>query len=390
MNPENFETLGPRGVLFLHSADEAYGADRVLLTTVRSNLRHGRPCFVLLPDDSPAGWLSEQLSSLGVPYDRGPLAVARRAYLSLQSMPKYLVSVLVARRYVRNMARALQPGIIHINTSALLVGAIIGRPANSRRLWHVHEIIQRPRVLAWIFRAAPLSAHHVIVVSEAVRNNLMALRKGKVSRIYNGLPERDSPQRDFVEDALVTIAYVGRLSAWKGYLLFLDLARRLAKLRADIRFIVAGAPPPGEEWRVADLRDRLETGSIEEQVTYLGFQPDAAVVYNQADIVVVPSIQPDPLPTVVLEAMQAGCVVLASDHGGPREMIVHGVTGLLVPPRDVESLAVAVLKVVDDRILRQTLSENAQHRIRTHFSEESYGTGLEGCYDSLFRGSQVR
>jgi glycosyltransferase involved in cell wall biosynthesis len=83
---------------------------------------------------------------------------------------------------------------------------------------------------------------------------------------------------------------------------------------------------------------------------------------------VVPSTWPDPLPTVVLEAMRAGCVVIASCHGGAVEMIEDERSGLLVPPQDVRAFAAAVSRAVDDADLRQAIGAAARERVATRFS----------------------
>ena len=375
--------LGPHGVLYVHSADEAYGADRVLLGTIRSNLRNGRPSFVLLPDDSPPGWLSEQLEALGVPYSRGPLAVARRAYLTPSGVVSYASRLLTARRHIRQVSLSLRPGIIHLNTSAILVGALIGRPAHTRVIWHVHEITQRPRSLAWIFRAAPLTADRVIVVSDAVRENLLPGRSRKVLRIYNGITHTDSPSRKVPRPGPIKVAYIGRFSEWKGYLVFVEVAERIARTREAVVFSMAGGPPPGEQWRTEDLHERLHRSEFEHRVEVFGFLPDPLPFFESADIVVVPSTSPDPLPTVVLEAMGAGCAVVGFDHGGPREMIEHGKSGLLVPPGDIDALEAAVRRLIDDNELRLFLASNAQTRVREAFSEERYEAAIQQCYSSL-------
>ena len=67
---------------------------------------------------------------------------------------------------------------------------------------------------------------------------------------------------------------------------------------------------------------------------HAGFVDDVALVYGAADVIAVPTKQPDPLPNAALEAAAAGCCVVASDHGGLPEILRDGETGLLVTPND--------------------------------------------------------
>jgi glycosyltransferase involved in cell wall biosynthesis len=376
-------------VLFLHASDEAYGADRVLLTMAHGLRERGRAVAVLLPDDTPRGWLSDRLGELGIAVTRGPLAPARRRYLRLRALPEYARSLLRARRFVRSRARSEGAGIVHVNTSALLVGAFVGRPARSRLVWHVHEIVVRPRVLAWIFRLAPvLYADRVVTVSEAVRRHVTPFRllRHRVVRLHNGIERRTPRVRaDLPVAGSPIVAFVGRLNRWKGYEVFVDAAAEVARRFPDAAFVVAGDPPQGEEWRASDLADRLSRHGLEQRVTVLGFYPDPPALFDGVDIVAAPSTWPDPFPLVILEAMRAGCAVVASGHGGAPEMIEHGRSGLLVPPGDASALAEAIGSLVGDPPLRSRLGAAARERVATEFTNERFLDGLERIYESLGR-----
>ena len=379
-------------VLFLHASDEAYGADRVLLTMARGLRDRGRAVAVLLPDDTPPGWLSERLGELGIPVARGPLAPARRRYLRVRALPEYARSLLRARRFVRVRARSLRAGIVHANTSALLVGTVLGRPHGARLVWHVHEIVVHPRVLAWVFRLAPtLSADRVVCVSDAVRRHLTPFGLGgsRVVRLHNGiegLEDHDGRARAELPVAgSPIVAFVGRLNRWKGYEVFVDAVAQVAQRFPHAAFLVAGDPPQGEEWRARDLADRLTAHRLEQRVKVLGFHPDAAALFASVDIVAAPSTWPDPFPLVILEAMRAGCAVVASGHGGAPEMIEDGRSGLLVPPGDAGALAEAIASLVGDPALRSRLGAAARARVAAEFTNERFLDGLERIYESLGR-----
>lgn len=363
--------MTPGHVLFVHPADEGYGADRILLGLVLGLRDRGWVVAVVLPDDVAPGWLSEQLLGAGVAVERGPLAVARRRYLRPTALPGYAVRLWLARRWVRHAAVRHGADLIHVNTTAILVAAMLGRPHGARVVWHVHEIVLRPRALGWLFRVLPVAtADRVVAVSDAVRRWLGPGRRGRgVIVLRNGLPARAAPARAPRSGRDVVVAFVGRLNRWKGYEVFVDAATRVGRGRPGVRFILAGDPPPGEAWRVADLGRRIAEAGLDGRIESLGWVSDGAAVFEAADVAVVPSVWPDPLPTVVLEAMRAGCAVIASDLGGTPEMIEDGRSGVLVPAGDAGALADAIEALLDAPERIEALAAAAQARVAASFEE---------------------
>ncbi len=379
-------TAEPAPILFVHAADEAYGADRVLLDLVRGLRDRGRRVEVLVPDDLPPGWLSARLAEAGIDVRRGPLAPARRRYLRLAGLPAYLVDLIRARRFVRGRAVALRAGIVHMNTSALLVAAILGHPAGARLVWHIHEIIVRPRLLGRLFRWLPTArADRVVAVSDAVRRHLAGGRQAsqRVVTVHNGIAPRErAPLASLAGDAPV-VAFVGRLNRWKGHEIFVRAVTLLAPRWPMVRFVIAGDAPPGEEWRETDLDARVAAIGLGGRIERLGFIPDGASVLEAADVAVAPSTWPDPLPNVVLEAMRAGCAVVASNHGGAPEMIVDGESGVLVPPSDAAALTAAIDALLADPDRRARLGAAARARVASAFTIDRMLDEIERVYAEL-------
>jgi glycosyltransferase involved in cell wall biosynthesis len=100
-------------------------------------------------------------------------------------------------------------------------------------------------------------------------------------------------------------------------------------------------------------------------------------VLAASDIAAVPTLWPDPLPRAVLEAMAAGRPVVASDTGGIPEMIEDGVHGALTPPGDVDAVAVAVGRLVDDPELRRRLGTAARERVGARFGLDRHVDRME-------------
>jgi glycosyltransferase involved in cell wall biosynthesis len=107
------------------------------------------------------------------------------------------------------------------------------------------------------------------------------------------------------------------------------------------------------------LRQLIGELELEKHVTLLGERRDAAALMGSSDIVVVPSVQPEPFGMVVIEAMALGRPVIASNAGGPAEIISDGSDGLLVRPSDPESLSSAIEGLIRDPAFARELGQNA-------------------------------
>lgn len=358
------DSLRP-SILFLHAADDRYGADRILVQMVQLAVEAGSAVCVLLPDDTVPGWVTRQLETMGVPMVRGPLAPARRRYFAGHRIISYVRQLLRARRFVRQQVVATGASVIHVNTSALLVAGLIGRPRGARLIWHIHEIITQPALMAALFRIAPsLVADRVLAVSDAVEWHLLSLSRDKIRVVRNGIADRPvmPPPEELV------VAYVGRLNHWKGYELFLEAAGIVLATNPGVRFVMAGSPPFGEEWRAMDLRERVERMGIGDRMTLLGEVEDAGDLLESVSILVVPSLLPDPLPTTVLEGMRGGRPIVASGHGGIPEMLADGTSGLLVRAGDRQALATAIIQLVRDPNLRERLAAGGRTRFEKEFT----------------------
>jgi glycosyltransferase involved in cell wall biosynthesis len=164
-----------------------------------------------------------------------------------------------------------------------------------------------------------------------------------------------------------------------------EAARLVLERNPQARFFLAGDALPVYR----SLRTRLErlilARGLEEQVHLLGdlTRQQAAAFIQQLDILVIPSTAPEPFGLTALEGMAFGKPVIASDAGGPRDVVIPGETGLLVPAGDPEALAGAIVKLLDDEPYRASLGSAGKRRVAERFDARSSVTTVEGIYRAL-------
>jgi glycosyltransferase involved in cell wall biosynthesis len=278
------------------------------------------------------------------------------------------------------MARRRGIALVHTNTSVTLGGAAAARIAGIPHVWHVREIYAGFERWFPAYRRLLLTADALPCVSKAACEQFDA--DPAAFTIYDGLAvapgraPRDAARKALgvPRDALV-VAVLGRISGWKGQ----DVAvRALAHLPPDAVLLIAGQPWHGEERHLRELRRLADSHGLADRVVLAGFVEDVSLVYGAADVIAVPSKQPDPLPNAALEAAASGCCVVASAHGGLPEILRDGDTGLLVPPRDPEALAAAIAGADRERLGAAAAADVAQR-----FDPERMLTEIQQLYDRL-------
>lgn len=147
------------------------------------------------------------------------------------------------------------------------------------------------------------------------------------------------------------ILFCGRVSREKNMPMLVDMFLQISKRRSDIALVVAGFGP-----YLTELQRRLE-GT---RVYYQGYltDPELATLYASSDLYIFPSLT-DTLGQVILESQACGTPVLVSDMGGPKEVVQDGVTGLVLPGRDLNAWVRAIEELIDQPERRQRMSQAA-------------------------------
>lgn len=282
----------------------------------------------------------------------------------LQVVPFLVAEVVATRRAVRSF----RPDVIHAHW--LIPQGLVATIAAPRTPLLVTTLggdlyALRGRLMRSLKRKVVRRAAAVTVMNDDMKLKVVAL--GAEPNLVFVLP-MGADLSTFSADGrpspgeTLRLLSVGRLVEKKG-LPVLASALRGRRLTLPWSLTVVGDGP---------LRAELEAQFADLDATFLGQQgrTDLARAYRLADIAVFPFVtatsgDQDGLPVALLEAMGSGCAVIVSDIPGPRELIVDGVSGVLVPPGDVEALAAAVARLGADPELRARLGRNAVAAVRS-------------------------
>lgn len=208
-------------------------------------------------------------------------------------------------------------------------------------------------------------AEHILANYEVSRDKLRIIHRGVDTEKF--MPERYLGQRAAdlakawrVPDDLPIILMPGRITRWKGQEILLKALARLSHRNFFCVLLGDDAGHPNYRKELEEFIVKLGLGTNARIAPNTPYMTDA---YMLAHLVVVPSIEPEAFGRVPVEAQAMGKPIIATDHGGFRETIIHGETGWLVPPGDETALAEAI-----DFALRMDETQRAEWgaRARQH------------------------
>ena len=231
-----------------------------------------------------------------------------------------------------------------------------------------------------------------IAVSEAVRSwaqKQFALTTEDIEVVYNGIdrskfenitiePQAKKSQLGVNTDNPV-ITSVGRLESCKGHRYLISALRVLKKRGVEIELLLVGDGDLAEE-----LHHRVEKRGLSDSVHFLGVRMDVNEILAISDAFVMPSLW-EGLGIAALEAMGVGVPVIASKVGGLVEIIDHGSTGFLVPPKDSVAIANFLEKLLKNPDMSEHMASQARSQVLKNFTIQESVKGYDKVYQSILK-----
>ena len=317
-----------RIVHFLNHTLVANGHVNVAVDLACEQVRQGHQVWIIAAD-------SDHLTTLeaaGVQYVTLPMSARGAASsLSLQT----LRGLPRMGWFLRKALAKIRPDVVHSHMSfAALLAWSTRLGARYKLVTTVHNSFDRQSVLMGC-------ADKTVCVSHAVAATMGArgISERKLAVVWNGtrgsarLQGAPGASAELRHPSIVTVA---GLHPRKGIADLIEAFRLLQNEGQPAFLYIVGSGPSETDFR--QLAD--QTGHAD-RITFLGHCPDPRTVLGDADVFALAS-HADPFPLAVLEAMEAGCAVVASNVDGIPEAVDHGRAGVLVPPRDPVALAAAL------------------------------------------------
>ena len=226
-----------------------------------------------------------------------------------------------------------------------------------------------------VLQQESIAAQKIVVIHSGV--NLSQYRPLGNTTAYVG--EQSLVKRRYgIPKNSPVVGIIANLRHVKGHHEFFLAASSVHQKFPDVRFVCVGKDLGIQ----AELQKLIHTLGFESYVLFTGQVHNVAKILCMLDILVVAS-HTEASCLVVLEGMAAGKPIVATTVGGIPEAIIHGKSGLLVPPKDPDALARAITHLLHDPAYARYLGQNAQARAETSFSIEKTVEKLESVYESF-------
>ena len=382
----------PIRVLFVSHDSSLFGAQRILLTLLSSIDRRVFAPMLLLPFDGP---MARQAAALGIPVfvkqlvHWVPGSTVSTGRQRVRYLARFLRSLLSRCRAIERLITEHKVDLVYTNTVTCVEGAIAAQRTRKPHVWHIHEHILRNRDLAPLFpfrfycAAIGFLASSVLFCSKALASGYPLL-SGKAFVVYNGLPsppfrEKFSSRMELLralgcEVDTKLVAVVGALFPSKDHMTFLAAAEKVARKIKNVSFLIVGS---GSESYTNRIRDRIRDLQLDSRVRLLGWRNDVHDLMSAIDVLVISSEQ-ESFGLTAIEALSMETPVVATRCGGPEEVMADGDTGLLVPVKDPDAMADAIVKLLMNPELARGLGIRGREHVSRHFGIDRFVQCIQG------------
>jgi glycosyltransferase involved in cell wall biosynthesis len=376
-------------LLFLVHEDRFFWSHR--LAIARAAQRNGYEVIVATRVHSYA----EQIREEG--FRLIPLRLIRESYSPLNELR--------AIRQMRQIYRSEDPDIVHhVALKPVLYGSIsaLGRK-NIRAInaltglgYLVASSTRKARFLRlviWNFFRLFLNKPHQRVLVENPDDKQLLIEKLKVSperiALIRGSGVDLSRFQPTAEPSGTPVVLLASRMLWiKGIREFVEAAKMLRSGGLNARFVLAGDSDPSSPSSVPrqQLLEWQSSGSIE----WWGHQPDMPRIFEQANLVCLPSHGGEGVPTVLMEAAASGRAIVTTDVPGCRDIVRQGINGRVVPPANSAALAEAIEELLKDPAIRLQMARRGREIVVNEFSQEMIAEQTLALYSELLKSRLPR
>ena len=377
-------------ILFIHQSSDLYGSDKTLLLLLKNLDKSSFNPIVILPNEGP---LKTALEQEKVDVIIAPVLKLYRNMFSLKSILQFCKDYKKANKILDKLYVEHKFDIVYSNTLAVLLGLLFSKRRKIKHLWHVHEIIVHPKIIASIFPKLLYQYANIVVCnSNATTINLTSRNSKLISKtttIYNGLEAMQQQQtaadRFGFKETDIIITLVGRISRLKGHLWLLKTFLKHLNVNPNVKMLFVGSTVLGQEFYLDEIKDIIIKNNLTEKVKVLDFKNNLYDIWKITDIAVMPSIEAESFGLVAVEAMLAKKPVIGSNHGGLTEIIINNETGFLIEPNNEIALADSLKTLIENPEIRTKFGENGYQRAIKHFSVETYVSSFEKLFTEIIK-----
>lgn len=362
-------------ILCIHQGYELYGSDRTFLQSILA-IRDKFPSAFISVKLPMKGLLSELLGNHVNEIIYGDFFVLRKSDIKQKKWKLFYGFPKAIYKAIGFIAKHDATYVNSVVVFDYLIASIFYR---KKVILHVHEI---PTGFARIVFSALIAMSGAKIIYNSFSTKKSYLFSSDDSEvIYNGVSDACVSVKNKTALGSLKILMIGRFNSWKGQDFLVEVVRQLPSVVSSKISIKIVGSVFEDQIHFKDKVDKLiNEFKLDELIKIVSFTKNTTPLYEWADVVIVPSLKPEPFGLVAIEAMASGCAVVAANHGGLSEIVVHNETGVLFEPGSHDALAVAISFYVEnrDKVISHGIAGKMRHK--KYFSEDSYFDAIKNIF----------
>ncbi|ODS36576.1 MAG: hypothetical protein A7315_01855 [Candidatus Altiarchaeales archaeon WOR_SM1_79] len=383
-------------ILYLNPSSQLGGAEKSLLDLLRHLDKEKYHPIISCPGQ---GKFVGELVKMGVeieiiPYHRGILDLSRKGNgLHLFTFPLFLWWLMPTVLALKNLIK--DKGVHLIVTNGIkchFIGTVLSLITKKPLIWHVRDLITKGWV-KWALRSMGRFFPHKIITNS---NSVGRIFPGNERRetVYNGINlslfrpglngEKARSMLNIGKDTKL-IGTIGHFAPLKGYEELTEAMAEIVREGFNVKLAIVGeAIYKNSNSYKQKLLSLVDSRGLKDRVILAGFREDIPELLASFDIFVLPS-RSEGFGRVNLEAMAMGKPVVSTNVGGIPEVVLDGVTGILVTSGNSKALAHAIIRLINDSRLGKSMGNAGRRRVEEHFTLRAHVQRIEEIYGEILR-----
>ena len=358
-------------ILLVHSSNDVYGASKVLISLIEIFIKKGYEIHLILPCDGP---LKHDNIINQTKINIVKLGVFRKKYFNFLGLINRLFFIIKSTIFIKNYINEYDIDFIYVNTSTIISPLIASKITKKNNLCHIHEIPIKSKIYSkFIALFLNLFSENIVLVSNSVNNFWLkkGLDKRKIKIIYNGF-NFNSTIKKKTKNKKIIFTSISRIIPYKGHLLLLDIFEKLTLKNDNIYLQIVGDTLPYYQDYLDQLKLNVKNKGLNHKITFMGFKDDILPILSNSSFFIHTPISPDPLPTVVIEAIKTRTPVITNNLGGAYEILDNGKNGLIINNKSVDESVKKILDYLNHKQKQERIVNNAYNYICENFTIEKF------------------
>ena len=358
-------------ILITHSSNDNYGASKVLISIIDVFINNGFEVHLLLPNNGP---LNKNKTIKKTKLSIINFGVFRKKYFTIFGLINRFYLIIKSSLFIRKYLKKNQIDLVYTNTSTLISPSIAAKLFGIPSIYHIHEIPNGyPIYSRFITAFLNNFARDIICVSKYVYDFWAdrGVKNSKLKIIYNGFNIKKRKSKILTNNNIVFTS-ISRIIPYKGHSLLIRIFDMLCKKNKNICLQIIGDTLPEYQKYLNELKIDIKKRELNNNIKFLGWREDIITILSKSNFFIHTPLSPDPLPTVIFEAIICKTPIITNKLGGAYEILDEGKNGLIIKNNLIEESSIKILSYLKNKKLQKINTEKAFNYASAKFKYEIF------------------